>query len=150
MPRGDFKFSFPKRVRYAEVDPQGVVFNSRYLEYLDIGITEYWRAVGMYDQTPVAGGAEFHVAKTTVEYRRAALLDEMIDICLRCRAIGRSSMTFDFEIHGPGGDDLRAVGETVSVHVAEPRGPSSPVPDWVVSRFECYEGRALRQAKAAA
>lgn len=129
MPRDDFRFSFPKRVRYAEVDPQGVVFNSRYLEYLDIGITEYWRAVGMYDAMPVAGGAEFHVARTTLEYRKAALLDEMLDICVRCRRIGRSSLAFDFEIHGAGCDDLRAAGETISVHVAELRGPSAPVPD---------------------
>jgi len=150
MARGDFKFSFPKRVRYAEVDPQGVVFNSRYLEYLDIGITEYWRAIGMYDASPVAGGVEFHVAKTSLEYRRPVLLDEMIDICIRCRRVGRSSMLFDFEIHGHGVDDLRAVGETVSVHVAEARGASAPVPDWVVALFERYEGRALKDAKAAA
>lgn len=150
MPRADFKFSFPKRVRYAEVDPQGMVFNSRYLEYLDIGITEYWRAVGMYDTVPVAGGAEFHIAKITIEYRRAALLDEMIDICVRCRAIGRSSMTFDFEIHGPGVDDLRARGETVSVHVAELRGPSAPVPAPIVAMFERYEARPLQHIMAAA
>jgi acyl-CoA thioester hydrolase len=150
MPRSDFKFSFPKRVRYAEVDPQGIVFNTRYLEYLDIGITEYWRAVGMYDNAPVAGGPEFHVAKTTIEYRKAALLDEMIDICVRCRAVGRSSLTFDFEIHGAGADDLRARGETVSVHVAELRGGSARVPDWVVSLFSSFEGVALREVKVTA
>jgi acyl-CoA thioester hydrolase len=151
MARADFRFAFAKRVRYVECDPQGVVFNSRYLEYLDIGITEYWRAVGMYDATPVAGGAEFHVARTTIDYRKPALLDEMIDICVRCRRIGRSSMTFDFEIHGAGGDDdLRAVGETISVHVAEVRGPSAPVPGWVVDLFERYEGRVLGESRAAA
>ena len=57
MPRADFRFSFPKRVRYAECDPQGIVFNSRYLEYLDIGITEYWRAAGIYALSPTAMGA---------------------------------------------------------------------------------------------
>ena len=29
MPRADFRFSFPKRVRFAEVDAQAVVFNPR-------------------------------------------------------------------------------------------------------------------------
>ena len=47
MARSDFKFSVRKRVRYAEIDAQAVVFNSRYLEYFDIGITEYWRAAGV-------------------------------------------------------------------------------------------------------
>lgn len=150
MARNDFRFSFPKRVRYAECDPQSVVFNSRYLEYLDIGITEYWRAVGMYVETMVGAGAEFHVAKTTIEYRRPILLDEMVEICLRCRGIGRSSMTFDFEIHGAGTDDLRASGETISVHVAEVRGASTPVPESIVQLFERYEGRDLKIKRAAA
>ncbi len=32
------------RVRYAECDPQGVVFNAHYLAYLDASMTELWRA----------------------------------------------------------------------------------------------------------
>ena len=151
MPRADFRFAFAKRVRYAECDPQGVVFNSRYLEYLDIGITEYWRAVGMYEEAPIAGGAEFHVARTAIDYRKPALLDELVEICVRCVRIGTSSMTFAFEMHGAGGgDDLRAAGDTVSVHVAEVRGASAPVPDWVATLFERYEGRSLRTTRAAA
>ena len=35
----------PLRVRYAECDPQGVVFNSRYLEYFDVALTELWREI---------------------------------------------------------------------------------------------------------
>ncbi|MBW7947027.1 MAG: acyl-CoA thioesterase, partial [Sphingomonadaceae bacterium] len=84
MPRADFRFSFPKRVRYAECDPQGIVFNSRYLEYLDIGITEYWRTVGIYAQSPTGMGPDFHVARNVVEYKKPVLLDEIIDICERC------------------------------------------------------------------
>ena len=150
MARADFRFSFPKRVRYAECDPQGIVFNSRYLEYLDIGVTEYWRAVGIYALSPTGMGPDFHVARNLVEYKKPVLMDEMIDICLRCRRIGNSSMIVDYEIHGAGADDLRAVGEQVAVNVAEARGAPAPVPDWVVRCFEEYEGRPLRAEKAVA
>ena len=151
MPRSDFTFTFPKRVRYAEIDAQTVLFNSRYLEYFDIGIVEYWRAVGLYDKMKMTGGGpEFHVAKAVVEYKAPILLDEMVDICVRCARIGTSSMTFAFELHGAGRDDLRATGEEVQVHVVEARGAPSPVPEWIVAMFEAYEGRALRPAKAAA
>ena len=34
MARSDFKFHVSKRVRYAEIDAQAVVFNSRYLEFV--------------------------------------------------------------------------------------------------------------------
>lgn len=142
MARADFKFSYKKRVRYAEIDAQAVVFNSRYLEYFDIGITEYWRAVGMYDGDHKS--AEFHVARAEVDYKAPILLDEEIDICVRCSRIGRSSMTFLFELHGVGADDLRATGVEVSVHVSEARGPSTPVPPEIIAMFEGFEGRNLR------
>ena len=48
MARAEFRFAFPKRVRFAEVDAQAVVFNPRYLEYFDIGLVEYFRAAGIY------------------------------------------------------------------------------------------------------
>jgi acyl-CoA thioester hydrolase len=33
------------RVRWAEVDKQGIVFNGHYLMYFDVGITGYYRAL---------------------------------------------------------------------------------------------------------
>ena len=144
MARSDFKFSVKKRVRYAEIDAQAVVFNSRYLEYFDIGITEYWRAAGVYDRWPERESPEFHVARAEVDYKKPILLDELIDICVRCSRVGRSSMTFLFELHGAGKDDLRATGLEVSVHVEEAQGATAPVPDEFVNLFEAFEGRPLR------
>lgn len=144
MARSDFRFHIDKRVRYAEIDAQAVVFNSRYLEYFDIGITEYWRAVGVYDRWPAQSSPEFHVARAEVDYKVPILLDEEIDICVRCSRVGRSSMTFLFELHGAGADDLRATGLEVSVHVEEARGATAPVPPEFLALFEAYEGRSLR------
>lgn len=143
MARQDFRFHVTKRVRYAEIDGQKVVFNSRYLEYFDLGMTEYWRAVGVNDQygdqTP-----EFHVARSEVNYRAPILFDEEIDICVRVSRVGRSSMTIAFEIHGKGQDDLRADGILVDVHVAEAQGAVQPVPEEFLAMFEAFEGRTLR------
>jgi acyl-CoA thioester hydrolase len=101
--------------------------------------------VGLYDATPITGGAEFRVARALVAYKGPILLDEEVLICARASRIGTSSLTMAFEIHGPVGEDLRATGETVQVHVAEVRGPCAPVPDWIVELFETDEGRMLRQ-----
>lgn len=144
MARAEFRFGFDKRVRYAEVDAQAVVFNSRYLEYFDIGLTEYWRAVGIYDDAGPAGGPEFFVARAQVDFKASMRLDEMISICVRCTRVGRTSMVFGFELHGFAAEDLRASGELVQVHVAELTGPPTPVPDWVVAKFEAFEGVKLR------
>ena len=37
----------PLRVRWNEVDAQGIVFNAQYLAYLDVASTGYWRALGL-------------------------------------------------------------------------------------------------------
>src|SRR3546814_13504347 len=100
MARSDFRFHVTKRVRYAEIDAQRVVFNSRYLEYFDIGITEYWRAVGVYDRWPDHSRPEFHVARAEVDYKVPILLDEENDICFVCPRVARSSWPFLFEPHG--------------------------------------------------
>lgn len=144
MARSDFKFSVKKRVRYAEIDAQAVVFNSRYLEYFDIGITEYWRGAGVYDRWPAHSSPEFHVARAEVNYRAPILLDEEIDICVRASRVGNSSMTYLFELHGAGADDLRADGQLVYVHVAEAQGAPAPVPDEFLFLFEAFEARTLR------
>lgn len=144
MARNDFRFHVTKRVRYAEIDAQAVVFNSRYLEYFDIGITEYWRAAGVYDRWQLRESPEFHVARAEVDYKAPILLDEQIDVCVRCSRIGTSSMTFLFELHGAGQDDLRATGLEVSVHVAAVQGAPAPVPDDLVALIEAFEGRGLR------
>ena len=144
MARSDFRFHVAKRVRYAEIDAQAVVFNSRYLEYFDLGITEYWRAAGVYDHWPLRDSPEFHVARAEVDYKAPILLDEEIDICVRAERIGRTSMIFLFELHGKDQDDLRAAGRIVNVHVAEAQGAPSPVPDEFANMFEAFEGRSLR------
>lgn len=42
-----FSFFHALRVRWAEVDPQSIVFNGHYLTYADVAITEYFRALGV-------------------------------------------------------------------------------------------------------
>jgi acyl-CoA thioester hydrolase len=141
--KADFTFSHRVRVRYAEIDAQAVVFNSRYLEYADIGITEYWRAVGIA-MTPGPDTPEFHVAKATVEYKAPMRFDEEIDVCVRLARVGRSSVTTLLELHGAGGDDLRAVIEEIHVHVDLHSGTCQPLPGTLIAKFEAYEGKPLR------
>jgi len=144
MARADFRFSYRKRVRYSEIDAQAVVFNARYLDYLDIGVTEYMRAAGIPDPVGSDGLAQFLVAHTGIDYRASMRLDEEIDICVRLARAGRTSMTYAFEFHGRDGEDLRASGETVQVHIGAKGGSPCPVPADYVAIFESYEGRSLR------
>jgi diguanylate cyclase (GGDEF)-like protein/PAS domain S-box-containing protein len=46
MPRADFRFSLPHRVRFNEVDSQAIVFYGNYLAFFDNALTDYVRQFG--------------------------------------------------------------------------------------------------------
>jgi acyl-CoA thioester hydrolase len=134
-----FRFTCPIRVRYAEVDPQAVVFNSRYLEYADVAVTEYWRAMGLRPGT--ADSPECHVGTATVRYVKPIRLDEMIEARTRIDRFGTASMTWSVELHGDGvGDDLRAEIELVYVGVDLSSGRSQPLPEDFKARVRAFQG----------
>lgn len=99
MAKTEFSFFHRLRVRWAEVDMQGIVFNGHYLTYFDVAFTEYWRASGLPSATEQAAqGKELFARKSTVEYLAPARFDEELDIGVRCARIGRSSLQFLIEI----------------------------------------------------
>jgi acyl-CoA thioester hydrolase len=129
------------RVRYSEIDGQKVVFNSRYLEYADVAITEYYRSLGVPPTAPPGAQVpEFHVAKATIEFKAPIYLDEEIDLCVCTLRVGRTSWTILIEIRGADGGDIRATIEEVQVHVDLHTGTAAPLPDWIRANIEKSEG----------
>ena len=119
-----FKHRF--RVRYAEVDPQSVVFNSRYLEYADILVTEYFRECR---ERGMPQDLEFHVRRAEVDYLVPIRSDEMIEGRLTTPNIGNSSMEQLVTLHGVEDGTLRAEIRLVAVHVDLPTGKPERIPD---------------------
>ena len=115
MPRTEFAFSHSLRVRWAEVDRQGIVFNGHYLTYFDVGITEYWRALGYpYPDALLRHGTDLYVKKASVEYIASAHYDDVLDVLVRVARIGRSSLQFLLELHR--GDEPLISGEIIYVN----------------------------------
>lgn len=100
MAYADFRHRLPLRVRWAEVDRQGVVFNAHYLLYSDVCVTEYWRALGMrYPDDFAPLGTDLFVRKATVDYQSGAYYDDELEVCGRIARIGNSSLQFGVEIY---------------------------------------------------
>ncbi|EMY62492.1 acyl-CoA thioesterase [Leptospira terpstrae] len=77
----NFQYSF--RVRYSEVDSQGIVFNANYLNYLDVAITEYFRSKGIsYSEFIERYQLDFHVVQSLIDYRNGAKFDDVLDVLL--------------------------------------------------------------------
>ena len=139
MSRDRFWFFHPFRVRYSEIDGQGVVFNAHYLTYFDTTITEYFRALG-YDQFADAkvSGVDFHVVKSVIEYKAPILFDQELDVAARVARIGNSSLVFELGIFARAAGDLFATGEIVWVNTDQkthrPVPIAQPIRDLVAAR----------------
>jgi YbgC/YbaW family acyl-CoA thioester hydrolase len=143
MPRADFVCVSRLRVRWAEVDMQKIVFNGHYLTYIDTAVAEYWREIGLpYPQGYVERyGADLFLRKATVEYLGSARYDDLLEVYSRVAKLGRSSMTFQFEIHreGEGQDAPLVSAELVYVNADPSAMKAIPLPDDVRQRVLAYE-----------
>jgi acyl-CoA thioester hydrolase len=93
MNKNDFSFNHQIRVRFGEVDYQGIVFNAHYLAYFDVALTEYMRAAGITyaPDTIDRDENDFNVVKSVLELKQPARADDLLDICVK---IGRIHMGF--------------------------------------------------------
>lgn len=141
MARQEYTASHRLRVRWAEADMQGIVFNGHYLTYFDIAVTEYWRALGMpYPEATADTGGEMYTVKSTVEYHAPALYDDELDLFIRCARIGRSSLTFALEIWR--GDDHLISGELIYVHADPKTRKSAPLSQRLIEAITRFERMA--------
>ncbi|HEY2480498.1 MAG TPA: thioesterase family protein [Solirubrobacterales bacterium] len=86
-------FSHELRVRYAECDPQGIVFNANFLAYVDVVVTEIWRqSLGSYDQLP-ASGVDTVVAEANLRFLAPARFDDILRIEGGFDGLGTTSTT---------------------------------------------------------
>jgi len=138
MPRTDFVCAPALRVRWAEVDMQKIVFNAHYLTYIDTAIAEYWREIGLpYPHGYVERyGNDIFLRKATVEYLGSARYDDMLTVCCRVAKLGRTSMTFQFEIYREA--ELLISAELVYVN-ADSSMKAAPLPEDVRERVKKYE-----------
>lgn len=141
MSFGDFRHRMPLRVRWAEIDRQGVVFNAHYLLYADVCVTEYWRAVGLRypaDFEPL--GSDLYVRKATVDYRSAALYDDDLDVCGRIARIGGTSLQFSVGMFRRGETEVPLVtADLVYVYVDAATKTPRRVDDVLRAKIRAFE-----------
>jgi acyl-CoA thioester hydrolase len=88
-------FSWPARVYWEDTDGGGVVYYANYLKFLERARTEWLRARG-FTQTALVKdpGVLFVVANLSIDYRRPARLDDVLDITCDVEMDGNVCMRF--------------------------------------------------------
>lgn len=85
-------FTHRVRIRYAECDAQGIVFNANWFALFDDAVGALWRErLGGYQQISDRG-VEIVVAETGARFRGAARFEELIDFHVAVARVGGSSM----------------------------------------------------------
>ena len=140
MTGGGFHFIHQLRVRWSEVDRQGVVFNGHYLDYFDVAMTEYLRGIGFpYPQGLIENGTDLYLKKAGIEYLGAVGYDDLLEIHTRVARIGNSSLTFEFEVRRKGEETRLVTGQNVYVNVNLETRKAAPIPAELAGAIEKRE-----------
>ena len=138
--RPGFAFSTRFRVRYAEIDGQRIVFNSRYLEYADVAVTEFWEWTGIADALPeIWPTTEFNVRRTEIDYLKPFRLGDTVVAFVQIEKLGTTSLTKRFELAHAETGELHTVINMVSVHVDLETGRPVPLPDAIRTLLESLQ-----------
>jgi acyl-CoA thioester hydrolase len=132
-----FRFSAFTRVSFSDTDAQGVVYYGRYMPYFDLARVEYHRHLGLFGMG--RGEREFVMRASTVAYEAPAQFDDLLEIFIRTKRVGRTSATSECAAYRVEDDVLMCTAEQtmVLVDVAK-RQPVSVSPEYrrIVAEFE--------------
>ncbi len=102
------------RVRYSETDQMGIVHNSNYLIWFEVGRSEFCRARGFsYKEMEEKDGALMVVAESHCRYKSPAYYEDLLTVRTKIAEIRSRSLRFIYEIHRASDDKLLAEGETL-------------------------------------
>jgi acyl-CoA thioester hydrolase len=109
------------RVRYAETDRMGVVYNGEYFTYFEVGRVELLRAAGSSYREIEDEGIRLVVAEASCRYLKPARFDDLITVKTSLEEIGYTKVGFFYEISRDG--ELLVEGRTVHVAVNDEGKP---------------------------
>jgi acyl-CoA thioester hydrolase len=95
-------FEFPLRVRYMEVDAQGVVFNGWYLTYFDEAMSAFLDARGSGYPELIATGLDTQLVHAELDWRAGLRWQDEFTVAVSTARVGRTSFALDFEARRAG------------------------------------------------
>jgi len=112
----------PLRVRYQETDRMGVVYHANYINWFEIGRTEWIRAAGVSYESIEASGLLLPVTELDCEFLQPAKYDDTLLICTRIASLSPIRMAFASEVRHVGEADWERCAKTGGSSAAEPPG----------------------------
>jgi acyl-CoA thioester hydrolase len=134
----NFNFKIPIQVRYADLDAQWHVNNSRFLTYMEQARLEYLQHLGLFDGKTFMD-LRMIIADVHVAFKAPIMLGQKITVSTRTMKIGNKSITFEYLIEDSENGAVCGTGEVVGVCYNYLTHETVPVPaEWrkKISEFE--------------
>ena len=115
--KSDFRVFWETRIRYYELDPQGIMHNANYLAFYDQAVVEYFRELDYdYEKEIEETNKDFHTVQVIVQYNKPLYFDDEIEIGLKIKDVGNTSMTWIMAMFIKGTGELASASEIVHVY----------------------------------
>jgi acyl-CoA thioester hydrolase len=123
-------FSLPIVPRYAEIDQQGVVFNSHYLVWFDEALTGFLGHLGAAYSDVIATGHDVQLVHTEIDYLTSVRWGDSVRVAVGCAAIGTTSFAIAFTVLRRRDEDEQPAvrGRSVYVVVSTQDWAKRPIP----------------------
>lgn len=94
----ELRHSTPFRVRYADTDKMGIVYNGNYLAFFETGRTELMRAYDMIYVNLESQGYLLPLVEAGVKYLKTATYDDLLTIEAVLKPEYKPTLTFEYNI----------------------------------------------------
>ncbi len=142
----DFKHKIQIRVRTFEIDSQGIVHNSNYLKYLEIGRVEYKRNLGynILKNGIFDDGLKVVVVHNSMDYKGFAFIDDVLNIYTRISWIKNSSFCFEQIIEKDSDKSIILEGKGILVNLNPETNLPETIQEKYINEIEEFENKKLK------
>ncbi|NOT35064.1 MAG: acyl-CoA thioesterase [Candidatus Eisenbacteria bacterium] len=141
MSQADFRVNHVLVPRFRDTDAMGHINNAVYITYLEVGRQAYWAELedGRNDYRRVP----FILASVNADFRSEALVNEVLEVGVRCEWIGTKSFGFVYEIRERASGRVVVTATSVQVCYDYEAKRSFAMPAELRARLEAFERRTL-------
>ena len=123
------------RVRYADTDQMGFVYYANYLEWFEVGRTEFFRAIGIPYTEIEKKGLILPVIEAYLKFKKPAKYDQVIAIKTILKEIPKAKLKIFYIIYNDDNKDILVEGHTVHGFLNSEKKPVR-IPLWIKNILE--------------
>jgi len=141
----EYNFFIPIQVRYADLDAQWHVNNSRFLTFMEQCRLDYLQQLGLFDGETFLD-LRLIIADVHVSYKAPITLNQKIRVGTRTLKIGNKSIQFEYVIEDEETGEVCGTGEVVGVCYNFWTHETMTVPDEWRKKLSEFEGREFSKS----